>query len=104
MVGLGDKMKNFPSQLSGGECQRVAIARAMVHRPEVMIADEPTGNLDPFHTFEIVKLLEKINELGTTVLLATHDKEVINSLERRVITLDRGRIVRDEKKGKYILV
>lgn len=104
MVGLGDKMKNFPSELSGGERQRVAIARAMIHRPEVVIADEPTGNLDPFHTFEIVKLLEKINQLGTTVLLATHDKEVINSLERRVITLDRGRIVRDEKKGKYILV
>ncbi len=104
MVGLGDKMKNFPSELSGGERQRVAIARAMIHRPEVVIADEPTGNLDPFHTFEIVKLLEKINQLGTTVVLATHDKEVINNLERRVITLDRGRLVRDEAKGKYILV
>jgi cell division transport system ATP-binding protein len=104
MVGLGDKMKNFPGELSGGERQRVAIARAMIHRPEVIIADEPTGNLDPFHTFEIVKLLEKINELGTTVLLATHDKEVINSLEKRVITLDKGRIVRDEKKGKYMLI
>jgi cell division transport system ATP-binding protein len=104
MVGLGNKMKNFPSELSGGERQRVAIARAMIHRPEVVIADEPTGNLDPLHTFEIVKLLEKINQLGTTVLLATHDKEVINNLERRVITLDRGRIIRDEKKGKYILI
>ena len=104
MVGLGDKTKHFPNELSGGERQRVAIARAMIHRPEVVIADEPTGNLDPFHTFEIVKLLEKINQLGTTVLLATHDKEVINGLERRVITLDRGRIIRDEKKGKYILV
>lgn len=104
MVGLGDKMKNFPNELSGGERQRVAIARAMIHRPEVIIADEPTGNLDPFHTFEIVKLLEKINQLGTTVVLATHDKEVINSLERRVITLDKGRVIRDEKKGKYILV
>lgn len=104
MVGIGDKMKNFPSQLSGGERQRVAIARAMVHRPEVVIADEPTGNLDPFHTSEIVKLLEKINQLGTTVLLATHDKDVINSLERRVITLDKGRVIRDEKKGKYVLV
>jgi cell division transport system ATP-binding protein len=104
MVGLGDKMKNYPGELSGGECQRVAIARAMIHRPEVIIADEPTGNLDPFHTFEIVKLLEKINELGTTVLLATHDKEVINNLEKRVITLDKGRVVRDEKKGKYMLV
>ena len=104
MVGLGDKMKNFPSQLSGGERQRVAIARAMVHRPEVIIADEPTGNLDPFHTSEIIKLLEKINQLGTTVVLATHDREVINNLERRVITLDKGRLVRDEAKGKYILV
>ena len=104
MVGLGDKMKNFPGQLSGGERQRVAIARAMIHRPEVVIADEPTGNLDPFHTFEIVKLLEKINQLGTTVVLATHDKEVINGLERRVITLDRGRVVRDEPNGKYLLV
>jgi cell division transport system ATP-binding protein len=104
MVGLGDKMKNFPHELSGGERQRVAIARAMIHRPEVVIADEPTGNLDPFHTFEIVKLLEKINQLGTTVVLATHDKEVINNLERRVITLDKGRLVRDEAKGKYILV
>jgi cell division transport system ATP-binding protein len=104
MVGLGDKMKNCPNELAGGERQRVAIARAMIHRPEVIIADEPTGNLDPFHTFEIVKLLEKINELGTTVLLATHDKEVINSLDKRVITLDKGRIVRDEKKGRYMLV
>jgi cell division transport system ATP-binding protein len=104
MVGLRDKMKNFPHELSGGERQRVAIARAMIHRPEVIIADEPTGNLDPFHTYEIVKLLEKINQLGTTVLLATHDKEVINGLERRVITLDKGRVIKDERKGKYILV
>jgi cell division transport system ATP-binding protein len=104
MVGLGDRWKNYPNELSGGERQRVAIARAMIHRPEVVIADEPTGNLDPFHTFEIIKLLEKINELGTTVLLATHDKDVINNLERRVITLDNGRIVRDEKKGKYMLI
>ncbi len=104
MVGLADRMKNFPHELSGGEQQRVAIARALIHRPEVIIADEPTGNLDPFHTFEIVKLLEKINQLGTTILLATHDREVINSLERRVITLDHGHIVRDEKKGKYMLV
>jgi len=104
MVGLSDKAKNFSNELSGGEKQRVAIARAMIHRPEVIIADEPTGNLDPFHTYEIVKLLEKINQLGTTVLLATHDKEIINLLERRVITLDNGRVIRDEEKGKYILV
>ena len=104
IVGLGDKGRNFPNELSGGEKQRVAIARAMIHRPEVVIADEPTGNLDPFHTWEIVGLLEKINQLGTTVLLATHDKEVINKLGRRTITLDHGRIIRDEAKGRYILV
>lgn len=104
MVGLLDKANNFPHELSGGEKQRVAIARAMVHRPEVIIADEPTGNLDPFHTFEIVNLLLKINELGTTVILATHDKEIINSLGRRVITLDKGTIIRDEEKGRFILV
>ncbi|MGC8776226.1 MAG: cell division ATP-binding protein FtsE [Minisyncoccia bacterium] len=104
MVGLGDKANNFPHELSGGEKQRVAIARAMVHRPEVIIADEPTGNLDPFHTAEIVNLLLKINELGTTVILATHDKEIVNSLGRRVITLDNGRIIRDEEKGRFILV
>jgi cell division transport system ATP-binding protein len=104
MVGLADRMKNFPHELSGGEQQRVALARALIHRPEVIIADEPTGNLDPFHTFEIIKLLEKINQLGTTILLATHDREVINNLEKRVITLDKGHIVRDEKKGKYMLV
>lgn len=104
LVGLSDKMYNFPYQLSGGEQQRVAIARAMVHKPEVIIADEPTGNLDPFHTWEIVNLLLKINELGTTVILATHDKEIINTLGRRVLTMDRGRLVRDEQNGKYILV
>jgi len=104
MVGLADKAKNFPHELSGGEKQRVAIARAMIHRPEVIIADEPTGNLDPFHTAEIINLLLKINDLGTTVILATHDKEVINSLEKRVITLDHGKIIRDEEKGRFILV
>lgn len=104
MVGLSDKLHNFPHQLSGGESQRVAIARAMVHRPEVIIADEPTGNLDPFHTWEIINLLQKINQLGTTLILATHDKEIINSLEKRVLTVDHGRLIRDEEKGKYILV
>ncbi len=104
MVGLGERMGNFPHELSGGEKQRVAIARAMVHRPEVIIADEPTGNLDPFHSWEIINLLQKINQLGTTLILATHDKDVVNSLDRRVVTLDRGRIIRDEEKGKYILV
>ncbi|MBI4094643.1 MAG: cell division ATP-binding protein FtsE [Candidatus Liptonbacteria bacterium] len=104
MVGLSDKTFNFPHELSGGEKQRVAIARAMVHRPEVIIADEPTGNLDPFHTWEIINLLKKIHQLGTTILLATHDKEIINAIEKRVITLDHGRLIRDEEKGKYILV
>jgi cell division transport system ATP-binding protein len=104
MVGLSDKAKNFPHELSGGEKQRVAIARAMVHRPEVIIADEPTGNLDPFHTAEIVNLLQKINQLGTTLILATHDREVINSIGKRVITLERGRVIRDEENGKFILV
>jgi len=104
MVGLGDRGVHFPHELSGGEKQRVAIARAMVHRPEVIIADEPTGNLDPFHTWEIINLLQKINQLGTTVVLATHDKEIINTIGKRVITLDHGRLIRDEEKGKYILV
>ncbi len=104
MVGLSDKAKNFPHELSGGEKQRVAIARAMVHRPEVIIADEPTGNLDPLHTGEIINLLVKINELGTTMILATHNKDIVNSLGKRVITLDHGRIIRDEEKGKYILI
>ncbi len=104
MVGLGDKTKNFPHELSGGEKQRVAIARAMVHRPEVIIADEPTGNLDPFHAAEIIDLLKKINQLGTTVILATHDRDIVNAVEKRVITLDRGRVIRDEEGGRYILV
>jgi cell division transport system ATP-binding protein len=104
MVGLSERMNNFPHELSGGEKQRVAIARAMIHRPDVIVADEPTGNLDPTNTAEIIKLLLKINQLGTTVILATHDKEIVNHLERRVITIDAGRVIRDEKKGKYILV
>ena len=104
MVGLGDKMKNFPRELSGGEKQRVAIARAMINHPDVLIADEPTGNLDPVNTAEIIKLLLKINELGTTVILATHNKEIVNSLNRRVISVEEGRIIRDEEEGKYILV
>ncbi|MEK7212785.1 MAG: cell division ATP-binding protein FtsE [Patescibacteria group bacterium] len=104
MVGLGDKVNNFPRELSGGEKQRVAIARAMVHRPEVIIADEPTGNLDPFHSWEIINLLQKINQLGTTLILATHEKDIVNMLDKRVVSLDRGRIIRDEEKGKYILV
>lgn len=104
MVGLADKKNNFPHQLSGGEKQRVAIARAMVHRPAVVVADEPTGNLDDINTEEIIKLLQKINELGTTVVLATHNRHVVNTLGKRVISLADGRIIRDEEKGKYIIV
>jgi cell division transport system ATP-binding protein len=104
MVGLSDKLNNFPHELSGGEKQRVAIARAMVHRPEVIIADEPTGNLDPLNTWDVINILLKINELGTTLVLATHDKEIVNQLEKRVVTLDRGKVIRDEQKGKYILL
>jgi len=104
MVGLSDKLSNFPHELSGGEKQRVAIARAMVHRPEVIIADEPTGNLDPLNTWDVINILLKINELGTTLVLATHNKEIVNQLEKRVVTLDRGKVIRDEPKGKYILL
>ncbi len=103
LVDLGDKMNNFPSELSGGEQQRVAIARAIVNQPDVIVADEPTGNLDPLNTFEIAQILKKINDLGTTIILTTHNKGVIDSLKKRVITLDRGKIVRDDREGKYIL-
>ncbi len=103
LVGLNGKEKCFPFQLSGGEKQRVAIARALVHRPEIILADEPTGNLDLLNTWDIVRLLTKINELGTTVILATHDREIINNLGKRVITFDKGRVIRDEEKGRYIL-
>ena len=103
IVGLSSRANNFPAELSGGERQRVAIARALIHRPEVILADEPTGNLDPYNTLEIMRLLLKINELGTTVILATHNKEVINSLGRRVITLQSGKIIRDEKVGRFVL-
>lgn len=103
LVGLGDKMQNFPHQLSGGEKQRVAIARALVNRPDVILADEPTGNLDPINTWEIIKLLQKINGLGTTVLLASHDKEVINSIDKRVVVLEGGEVISDKEKGRYLV-
>ena len=103
LVDLGEKMWNFPSELSSGEKQRVAIARAIVNQPDVLIADEPTGNLDPLNTFEIVQIFKKINDLGTTVLLTTHNKGVIDFLNKRVITLDAGKVIRDDKHGKYIL-
>ncbi|MEK7612364.1 MAG: cell division ATP-binding protein FtsE [Patescibacteria group bacterium] len=101
MVGLSDKQLSFPHELSGGERQRVAIARALIHHPKVMIADEPTGNLDEKNTEDIIKLIAKINELGTTVLLATHNRHVVNLLKKRVVELAHGKIVRDEKQGKY---
>jgi cell division transport system ATP-binding protein len=103
MVGLSNKAKNFPREMSGGEKQRVAIARAMINNPDVIIADEPTGNLDPINTAEIINLLLKINELGTTIILATHNKDIINHINRRVISMEGGQIVRDEEQGKYIL-
>ncbi len=103
IVGLGSKLNNFPAELSGGERQRVAIARALIHRPKVILADEPTGNLDPYHTFEIIQLLRKINEMGTTVILSTHNKDIVNDLGKRVVTLEKGRIIRDEEKGRFIL-
>lgn len=103
LINLSDRAEHFPSQLSGGEKQRVAIARALAHRPRIIIADEPTGNLDVLNTWEIIRLLIKINELGTTVILATHDREVINGLDKRVITLDKGKIIRDEEEGRYIM-
>ncbi|MBI2406162.1 MAG: cell division ATP-binding protein FtsE, partial [Candidatus Harrisonbacteria bacterium] len=103
MVGLADRARNFPNELSGGEKQRVAIARAMVNRPAVIVADEPTGNLDPMNTWDIIHLLQKINSLGTTIILATHSKEIIDRLEKRVLSLDMGRLIRDDKVGRYIL-
>lgn len=103
IVGLTEKANNFPEELSGGERQRAAIARALIHRPEVILADEPTGNLDPYHSLDIIRLLLKIQEMGTTIILATHNKETINSLGKRVITLENGRVIRDEEKGRFIL-
>jgi len=103
IVGLGDKAKNFPLELSQGERQRAAIARAIAHRPEVILADEPTGNLDPYNTSDVIKLLQKIHEMGTTVILSTHNREVVNALEKRVLTLEKGKLIRDEEKGRFIL-
>ncbi|MFT5036543.1 MAG: cell division transport system ATP-binding protein [Candidatus Azotimanducaceae bacterium] len=103
LVDLEDKIWNFPHELSGGEKQRVAIARAIVNQPDIIIADEPTGNLDPIATYEVVQILKKINDLGTTVIMTTHNKGVIDELGRRVLTMDEGRIVRDDAEGKYVL-
>lgn len=103
LVGLAGKEKAFPYELSGGEQQRVAIARAFIHHPEILIADELTGELDALYAWEIMEILLKINKLGTTIFLSTHDRDIVNRLKRRVITLEEGRILRDRVKGDYML-
>lgn len=103
IVGLEGKRDRYPHQVSGGEQQRAVIARSLVHRPKILVADEPTGNLDAINTHEIIEILKKINEFGTTVVLVTHNKEVVNSLRRRVITLEHGTVVSDKEGGKYVL-
>ena len=103
VIGLKDKVNSFPDQLSGGEQQRLAIARALVNHPDIIIADEPTGNLDPYNSYEVISLLQKINQAGKTVILATHDREIINKLGKRVITLENGKILRDEAEGRFII-
>ena len=100
-VGLGNRLDNFPAQLSGGEQQRVALARALVNRPDILLADEPTGNLDPKTSEEIMKLLEQINDRGTTVVVVTHNKDIVNSMRKRVVTMHEGSIISDEKEGEY---
>lgn len=102
LVGLAEKYKSFPRELSGGEQQRVALARALVNRPNILLADEPTGNLDPKNSLEIMKLLEEVNERGTTVLVVTHNREIVNSFRKRVITMRKGVIVSDEEEGGYL--
>ena len=102
LVGLAEKYKSFPRELSGGEQQRVALARALVNRPNILLADEPTGNLDPKNSLDIMKLLEEINERGTTVVIVTHNREIVNSFKKRVITMRKGVIVSDEQEGEYL--
>jgi cell division transport system ATP-binding protein len=101
LVGLGDKLNNYPEELSGGEQQRVSIARAFVNRPLILLADEPTGNLDPSTSVEIMKLLDRINRTGTTVIMATHDNAIVDAMRRRVVELEKGQVVRDQARGVY---
>ena len=101
LVGLGEKLSNFPDELSGGEQQRVSIARAFVNRPLILLADEPTGNLDPATSVDIMKLLDRINRTGTTVVMATHDNAIVDAMRRRVIELDTGKVIRDQSRGVY---
>lgn len=103
VVGLRDKANNYPFELSGGEQQRVAIARALAFNPSILIADEPTGNLDSINTEGILTLLQDINNMGTTVILITHDREIVNSLNKRIVTIEDGRIASDKSKGKYLI-
>ena len=103
IVGLEDKMDRYPNEVSGGEKQRAAIARALVHQPKILLADEPTGNLDALNANEIIDLLLRINKFGTTVILVTHNKEVVNHLNKRVITMEGGRVISDQARGKYLL-
>jgi len=103
IVGLESKSDRFPKHISGGEQQRVVIARALVHRPKILVADEPTGNLDSINAQEIIELLRRINSFGTTVVLVTHNREIVNALRKRVMTLDHGRIISDQRSGKYML-
>jgi len=103
LVDLGNRHNHFPSEMSGGEQQRLSIARAIINQPEIIIADEPTGNLDPVNTYEIIQILKKINDLGTTVILTTHNRGVIDSIKKRVITMEKGKVVRDDKEGKYTI-
>ena len=103
IVGLDDKKKRYPNEVSGGEKQRAAIARALVHQPKILLADEPTGNLDAINADEIINLLLRINKFGTTVILVTHNKEIVNRLDRRVITMENGQVISNQEHGRYLL-
>lgn len=103
LVDLSSRIFHFPHQMSGGEKQRLSIARAIINQPEIIIADEPTGNLDPVNTYEVIQIFKKINDMGTTVILTTHNRGVIDSVGKRVITLEKGKVVRDDKDGKYVI-